>query len=115
MECNALGWDADAVGRTDVCGSSVLIEQLGSGDMCVRESTFEDAAGLCQELGSRLCTAAELERGEGVPEACGFDSVFVWSWVSGGAAQCLGNSSLGVAGRPGEWFSFRPTASNALI
>ena len=83
--------------------------------MCVRESTFEDAAGLCQELGSRLCTAAELERGEGVPEACGFDSVFVWSWVSGGAAQCPGNSSLGVAGRPGEWFSFRPTVANAFL
>ena len=83
--------------------------------MCVRESTFEDAAGLCQELGSRLCTAAELERGEGVPEACGFDSVFVWSWVSGGAAQCPGNSSLGVAGRSGEWFSFRPTAANAFV
>ena len=83
--------------------------------MCVRESSFEDAVGLCEELGSRLCTAAELERGESVPEACGFDSAFVWSWVSGGVAQCSGNSSLGVAGRPGEWFSFRPAAANALI
>ena len=83
----------------------------------MRESTFEDAAGLCKELGSRLCTAAELGRGEGVPEACGYNSAFAWSWIKpgGGVAQCAGNSSLGVGGQPGEWFSFRPTAANAFL
>ena len=71
LDCAGLNWEADAVGRSDVCGSSILIEQFGSGDKCVREATYEDAADLCQELGSRLCTVGELGRGEGVPEACG--------------------------------------------
>ena len=79
----------------------------------MRESTYEDAVGLCRELGSRLCTVGELGHGEGSPQACDYDSAFAWSWAAagGGTAECAGNGSLGVAGRPGEWLSFEPTAN----
>ena len=85
-----------------------MIGQIGSSDLCVRESTHGDAAGLCRELGARLCSAGELGRGEGIPEACGYDSAFAWSWAApgDGFAECTGNGSLGIAGKPGEWFSF---------
>ena len=54
---------------TNVCGSSQL-GQAASDGMCVRESTYEAARDLCTELGARLCTVGELERGEDrvVPE-----------------------------------------------
>ena len=74
LSCGGLGWDPEAAGHSDVCGSSLLVGLLGSDDLCVRESTYSDAEGLCEELGSRLCTVAELGRREGMPEACGYDS-----------------------------------------
>ena len=82
LDCDGLGWDADAAGRTNVCGSSVLIGVPGSDDMCVRESTFQKANSLCLELGARLCTVPELGRGEGQPGACGYDSAFAWRYES---------------------------------
>ena len=82
LDCDGVGWDADAAGRTNVCGSSVLIGVHGSDDMCVRESTFQEADSLCLELGARLCTVPELGLGEGQPEACGYDSAFAWRYES---------------------------------
>eukprot|EP01051_Picozoa_sp_SAG22_P006921 SAG22_NODE_469_length_10143_cov_5.595181_3_plen_80_part_00 len=75
----------------DVCGSSILVGQLGSGDMCVRESTYEEAASLCEELGGRLCTVPELGRDEGNPEACGYDGSFA---VSEQTKLCLRTMQL---------------------
>ena len=141
LDCDGLGWDADAAGRTNVCGSSVLIGVPGSDDMCVRESTFQEAESLCLELGARLCTVLELGVEEGQPGACGYDSAFAWryesslfhqhpvshflfahfcagcsdcSWAApgGGVTPCTGNSSSGTAGRPGDWYSFVPAAPN---
>ena len=115
LSCSGLGWDPLSGGHhTDICGSSILIGQQGSTDMCVRESTYADAFSLCEELGSRLCTVSELVSGEGNPHACGYESVYAWSWATpgGGVAECSGGKRLGVAGRPAEWFSFVPTASN---
>ena len=82
--------------------------------MCARESTYEEAVSICEELGSRLCTVAELGRGEANPEACGYDSVFSWAWAApgDGVAECGNMSSLGVAGRPGEWFAFISANAN---
>ena len=114
LDCAGLGWDAEAVGHLNVCGSSILVGQLGSSDMCVREAVYSDAAGLCMELGSRLCTVSELSNGEGRPESCGYDSGFVWSWAAPDSGMDLcANGSLGVAGRPGEWYSFLPGAASA--
>ena len=113
LSCSGLSWDASSRGHTDVCGKSALISQRGNSDMCMRESTYADAHSLCEELGSRLCTVAELARGEGEGEACGYDSVYNWAWAApdGGVNdQCSGNESLGIAGQPTEWYSFSPTA-----
>ena len=81
--------------------------------MCVRERTYAEAESLCREMGGRPCTAAELAQGEGSPAACGYDTIFRWSWVSGSAETCQStNQSLGMAGSPGAWFSFVPTVLN---
>ena len=39
-------------------------------------------------MGGRLCTAGELEQEEGDPRACGYDSIFKWSWVSTPTESC---------------------------
>ena len=35
-----------------------------------------------------------------------------WAAPGGGVTPCTGNSSLGTAGRPGDWYSFVPAAPN---
>jgi hypothetical protein len=71
LDCGVLGWDPEVAGSAAVCGTSVLLGLLDSGDTCVRESSVADAAGLCQEMGARFCTAGELQRGEGEGSVCG--------------------------------------------
>ena len=42
-------------------------------------------------------------------------AAFKWSWAAPGdgvSACSVANQSLGIAGRPGEWFSFEPAAAN---
>eukprot|EP01045_Picozoa_sp_COSAG04_P013769 COSAG04_NODE_994_length_8876_cov_9.074763_2_plen_2355_part_01 len=113
LDCEALGWDADLYGSSTVCGSSSLVGEFGSSDMCVRERSYTEAESLCREMGGRLCTAAELEQNEGGPATCGYDSIFRWSWVSGSAEACpSANQSLCMPGSPGAWFSFVPTTLN---
>ena len=93
----------------------MLVGLFGTDDLCVREATYSEALDLCTELGSRLCSVAELSRGEGSPEACGYDSAFKWSWAAptDGMTPCT-NGSLGLAGRPGEWYSFAPRVVNVF-
>ena len=111
LDCDSLSWAADAQGSAAVCGSSILVGTFGSSDMCVRESSYTDAASLCTEMGGRLCTAAELEQGEGDPAACSYDSIFKWSWIDTPVEACpMRNQSLGMPGGDGAWFSFNPTA-----
>ena len=115
LNCDALGWAADDHGSASVCGSSSLAGTFGSGDMCVRESSYADASSLCTEMGGRLCTANELEQGEGDPATCSYDSIFKWSWVDTPADTCsFSNQSLGMGGRNGVWFSFVPTVTHAF-
>ena len=80
--------------------------------MCVREVSFADAMELCQEMGARLCTVEELQRGEGDASVCGYDSILGWTWAGGGQADACpsGNQSLGAVGAPGGWYSFSPVA-----
>ena len=53
-----------------------------------------------------------------IPLTLVFDALcaaFKWSWAAPGdgvSACSVGNQSLGIAGRPGEWFSFEPVAAN---
>lgn len=59
-----------------------------------------------------MCTPSELRSEEGLPERCGYDSVFSWSWSQEESGQCAtGNGSLAVAGRAGEWYSFEAASS----
>ena len=83
--------------------------------MCVRGSSYDDASSRCTETGGRLCTANELNQGEGDPATCSYDSLFKWSWVDTPADACnFANQSLGMPGRSGLWFSFHPTAVNVI-
>eukprot|EP01045_Picozoa_sp_COSAG04_P001345 COSAG04_NODE_44_length_31776_cov_9.320769_2_plen_1968_part_00 len=112
LDCEALSWPPDEHGSPDVCGSSSLVGQFGSSDMCVRERTYEEAASLCTDMGGRLCTADELDQGEGDPESCDYDSIFKWSWVDTPLGTCpSSNQSLGMSGGAGAWFSFVPSES----
>ena len=114
LDCDALGWAADLHGSSTVCGSSSLVGEFGSSDLCVREKTYHEAESLCAEVGGRLCTAFELQSNEGDPEACDYDSIFKWSWADTPVDACpSANQSLGMPGSGGSWFSFVPTSLNA--
>eukprot|EP01046_Picozoa_sp_COSAG06_P013118 COSAG06_NODE_786_length_12305_cov_9.158774_4_plen_967_part_01 len=114
LDCDALGWPADLHGSSAVCGSSSLVGEFGSSDLCVREKTYHEAESLCTEVGGRLCTAFELQSNEGDPEACDYNSIFKWSWVDTPPDACpSANQSLGMPGSGGSWFSFVPTSLNA--
>ena len=81
--------------------------------MCVREKSHGEAKSLCSEVGGRLCTAFELQSNEGDPEACGYGSIFKWSWADTPPGACpSANQSLGMPGGVGSWFSFVPTVLN---
>eukprot|EP01046_Picozoa_sp_COSAG06_P004603 COSAG06_NODE_194_length_20530_cov_9.861583_12_plen_1626_part_00 len=114
LECDALGWPAGLHGSSAVCGSSRIIAEFGSSDLCVREKTYAEAESLCTETGGRLCTAFELQSNEGDPEACGYASIFKWSWADTPVGACpSANQSLGMPGGAGSWFSFVPTVPGA--
>jgi hypothetical protein len=95
LDCVGLGWDAEAAGSAAVCGTSTLLGLQGSGDTCVRESSFADAAELCQEMGGRLCTAGELERGEGDGSVCGCGTNNWHAYVKCSLTLCYDCNKLG--------------------
>jgi hypothetical protein len=110
LDCDALGWAADLHGSAEVCGSSSLVGEFGSSDLCVREKSYDEAKSLCTERGGRLCTASELQSDEGDPGACSYSSIFSWSWVDTPPGVCpSANQSLGMPGGAGRWYSFVPT------
>jgi hypothetical protein len=113
QDCTALGWPTDTRGSNTVCGESALLVQAGGTDMCVEEVTHAGAIALCTEVGGRLCSAPELDAGEGNPESCGYDSIFRFSWVESPDDVCPANRSLAMGGRPGEWFAFSPSVDGA--
>jgi hypothetical protein len=106
LDCATLGWDPETTGSAAVCGTSSALKS--SGDTCVREVPSTDASELCRQMGARLCTVDELQRGEADPETCGYDSVLAWTWADGDEMNGCprGNQSLGVAGAIGGWYSF---------
>ena len=117
LPCSVLGWLSDLHGSTDVCGTSLLVASPGSDDLCVREASAKDAESLCDEMGGRLCRVEELEQDEGDSQACGYNTIFAWTWIETPAGSCeSGNQSLGYPARPGMWVSFgSATPSNTLF
>ena len=45
---------------------------------CTRDKTFAEAEAICQSVGARLCTAAELVDGCTAGTGCQFDSELIW-------------------------------------
>ena len=45
---------------------------------CTRDKTFTEAEAICQAVGARLCTAAELVGNCAAGSGCGFDFELVW-------------------------------------
>ena len=41
--------------------------------------TYDEAKQLCEDAGSRLCTAAELHNGAGIGTGCNFDVQYLWT------------------------------------
>ena len=114
LDCDSLSWPADLHGSSAVCGSSSLVGEFGSTDLCVRERSYDEAESMCTEVGGRLCTVSELQDEEGDPEVCGYNSIFKYSWAYSPPDACPNaNQSLGVPGGIGSWFSFVPTVKNA--
>ena len=73
--CEQLGWPTEA-GDIEVCAES------DAGFDCAEAVPFGGARGanlMCQSLGARLCTAVELELGEGRGTGCGHDARMIWS------------------------------------
>ena len=85
--CSALLWAGK--GGPDVCGTT-------PGGPCHGADTFAQAQSVCQELGGRLCTEAELAAGEAGETGCGFDGVHVWS-----STPCEGGY-IAADGNPGQ-------------
>jgi len=49
-----------------------------AGRPCSRDKTFAEAEAICQSIGARLCTAAELLGGCTAGSGCGFDFELIW-------------------------------------
>ena len=75
-------WKGRATG-TPVCGFS----PRSSARKCYSQATQAQAASTCKGLGARLCTKAELLKGEASATGCGHDNRPVWSSTSCGAGQ----------------------------
>ena len=90
--CQELGWDTAArFGSLLVCGESYL--NLGG---CSGEKTHQQAKLFCEDAGSRLCSAEELQSDEARGSGCSYDRTMVWSSspCSEGFLQAMG-STLG--------------------
>jgi hypothetical protein len=83
--CGELGWAVQP--GSEVCAESdggvgEINYNLISGIECTSEATWAEAYAVCRSAGTRLCTAVELERGEGQGTGCGHNSRMVWSQSS---------------------------------
>ena len=45
---------------------------------CARDKTFAEAEAICQSVGARLCTAAELAAGCTAGTGCHFNFELIW-------------------------------------
>ena len=73
--CRELGWPIES-GLAEVCSES------DDGFACTSEVAYTGAGGavnVCQSVGARLCSAIELEAGEGQGTGCGHDNLLIWS------------------------------------
>lgn len=82
--CAQLGWSTSIV--SGVCGESKKGFKDGN-DRCFNAKKYEKANEKCNDIGSRLCTEAEITSGAGVGTGCDFDKAYVWSSTSCGAGR----------------------------
>jgi hypothetical protein len=74
LSCATLGW-ANIV--NNVCGESDIVK--GATTKCYNYRAWQGAKTVCEAVGARLCTNAELAADTTKSTGCNFDSQFVWS------------------------------------
>jgi hypothetical protein len=91
VDANGVGTGGTVDGSTamtgDACGE--LDRDLSSGTVCGaseamtgfchEDETFYEAANICMQVGSRLCTLEEIMGDETRYTGCGFDTHFIWT------------------------------------
>jgi hypothetical protein len=96
--CGDLGWGGGGGGER-VCGQSIFKTDANPQGCVTTEGQTDDgfaaALEVCEGVGARLCTAAELTAGEARGTGCGHDARRVYSSTpcAGGAVAVLGNGS----------------------
>lgn len=81
--CAELGW-ADkrhmlGHGSDTVCGATPRSNGTAEGKCPSKQVPYHEAAGVCQGMGARLCTAEELRQDEARGTGCGLDLKRVWT------------------------------------
>lgn len=97
--CAELNWPTMSTYNKDrsVCGTSSAFPLPG----CQSERVgWEAAKAVCEQVGSRLCTADELRADETAGSGCGLDEHAIWS-----STPCTrGYQGTGFKTLPGRWF-----------
>jgi len=60
-------------------GCSAWAESAAGLWKCSRDKTFAEAEAICQTVGARLCTVAEIGDGCTAGTGCSFDYQLVWA------------------------------------
>lgn len=83
--CDAKGWNVVSYSGGTACGESDKGFFWGFLDQCYDASSYGGAAGTCKDIGTRLCTKAELQGDVAKATGCAstksgnFDHIHVWS------------------------------------
>eukprot|EP00056_Hartaetosiga_gracilis_P011623 m.176868 g.176868 ORF g.176868 m.176868 type:complete len:3563 (-) comp13539_c0_seq1:184-10872(-) len=80
--CEQLGWSV-GFGTDNVCSFAGV-----AGYKC-NARTFAQAETLCKNIGARLCTANDLQKGESVNGGCGINDEYIWSSTACDAGKVL--------------------------
>eukprot|EP01052_Picozoa_sp_SAG31_P022602 SAG31_NODE_1805_length_7233_cov_5.304738_2_plen_1964_part_01 len=109
--CGALQWPSRGADPA-VCAES------DSGFRCAPRETAAAAAGICESIGARLCTASELENGEGQGTGCDHDTLMLWSSSTESsffALSCATGEQVVVSGNNREVSTCRSIDDHAAV
>jgi hypothetical protein len=106
--CTSLGWTGDAMtayGSPGICGESNDLDIASSplASKCSGAQTWAAAVAVCEGVGARLCTAAELgQDDETKGTGCDYNVQRIWS-----STRCADRSYLAAFG-DSEWIAKKP-------
>lgn len=81
QSCDQLTWDDEVFGETNNLGMETVCGHTFT-DSCPGAQTFAEAKTFCEDRGARLCSRAEVMRGEGygmMDNPCFHDATYIWT------------------------------------